>query len=73
MKISKKELENIKTIRQFGIGDLKKYKEKINKNISVFKEAIQKEKIEMKRVDGMIDSLEKDIDDANKLLSKTNK
>mgnify|MGYP001568301000 FL=1 len=73
MKISKKELENIKTIRQFGIGDLKKYKEKIHKNISVFKEAIQKEKIEMKRVDGMIDSLEKDIDDANKLLSKTNK
>lgn len=73
MKISKKDLENIKTVRQFGIGDLKKYKEKIRKNVLVFEEAIQKEMAEMKRVDGMIDSLEKDIYDANKLLSKTNK
>ncbi len=67
---TREELENLKTVRQFGINDLIKYKEKIHKNIMVFEEAIEKENIELERVQGMIDSLVNDIDDANKLLSK---
>lgn len=70
---TKKELESLKIVRQFGIDDLIKYKEKIHKNIKVFEEAIEKENFELKRVEGMIDALEKDINDANKLLSKTSK
>lgn len=64
---TKKELENLKTVRQFGINDLKKYKEKIHKNIKVFEEAIEKEKTELKRVQGMIDALNVDIKEATKL------
>lgn len=64
---TKKELENLKTVRQFGIDDLKRYKEKIHKNIKVFEDAIEKERIELKRVQGMIDSLETDIKEANRL------
>lgn len=64
---SKKELENLKTVRQFGIDDLQKYKRKIKANIEVFEVAIEKERTEMKRVQSMIDVLEKDIKEANKL------
>lgn len=71
IKTTKKELENLKTVRQFGIDDLKKYKEKIHKNIKVFEEAIEKEVAELTRVQGMINSLDKDVKYANKLLSKT--
>lgn len=70
--IKKKGLEALKIVRQFGIDDLVKYKTKIHANIKVFETAIEKEKTELKRVQGMIESLEKDINDANKLLSKTN-
>lgn len=69
---TKRQLEDLKIVRQFGVNDLVKYKEKIHKNIKVFEDAIQKENMELKRVQGMIDSLEKDINDANKLLSKAN-
>ena len=61
LKIDKKRLKSTKVIREFGVNDLIKYKEKIKKNILVFEEAIEKEKTEMKRVDGMIASLKKDI------------
>lgn len=54
--------------RTYGIADLKKYQEKIKKNILVFKEAIEKEEKEYKRVQGMIDVLEKDIKTAKKFL-----
>ena len=64
---TKKELENLKTIRQFGVEDLKRYKNKIRANIEVFETAIEKERTELKRVDGMIDSLEADIKEANRL------
>lgn len=70
---TKEELENLKTVRQFGINDLIQYKEKIHKNIKVFEEAIEKENIELTRVQGMIDSLDTDVKYANKLLSKTDK
>lgn len=64
---TKKELENLKTVRQFGVDDLKRYKTKIHANIKVFEVAIEKERTELKRVQGMIDSLEKDIKEANRL------
>lgn len=70
---TKRQLEDLKVVRQFGVNDLVKYKEKIHKNIKVFEDAIEKENIELVRVQGMIDSLVADIDDANKLLSKANK
>ena len=54
--------------RSYGIVDLKKYQEKIKKNIMVFEEAILKEKTEYKRVQDMIDVLEKDIKTAKKFL-----
>ncbi len=54
--------------RSYGIVDLTKYQEKIKKNIKVFEEAIQKEKREYQRVQGMIDVLEKDIKTAKKFL-----
>ncbi|WKZ25576.1 MAG: hypothetical protein QY322_04325 [bacterium] len=55
-------------IRGYGIVELKKYQEKIIKNILVFKEAIQKEKNEHQRVQEMIKVLEKDIKTAKKFL-----
>lgn len=55
-------------VRGYGIIDLKKYQEKIKKNIKVFEEAIEKEKKEYKRVQDMIDVLEKDIKTAKKFL-----
>lgn len=64
---TKKELENLKMVRQFGVNDLVKYKKKIHANITVFEEAIEKERTELKRVDSMIDSLENDIKEANRL------
>lgn len=64
---TKRELENLKMVRQFGIDDLQKYKRKIKANIEVFEVAIEKERTEMKRVQTMIDVLEKDIKEANKL------
>lgn len=70
MKISKaekKKLQSTKIIREYGVADLEKYKEKLKKNIKVFEKAIQKEKTEMKRVQGMIDSLKKDIKEIDEL------
>lgn len=63
--LTKKELENLKEVRHYGIVDLKKYIQKIKKNIAVFNEAIAKERKEMKRISGMIKVLENDIKDAN--------
>jgi len=63
----KGELESLKIIRSYGVKDLKKYREKINKNILVFKEAIEKEKEEKKRIDAMIKVLLDDIKQAKKL------
>lgn len=54
--------------RSYGIVDLKKYLEKIKKNVLVFEEAIKKEKKEIERVKGMINVLEKDIKTAKKFL-----
>jgi peptidoglycan hydrolase CwlO-like protein len=54
--------------RTQGIIDLTRYIEKIKKNILVFKEAIQKEKNEMKKTEGMIKVLKKDIKEAKKFL-----
>ena len=68
LKTDKKRLKSTKIIREFGIKDLIKYKEKIKKNILVFEEAIEKEKTEMKRVDGMIASLKKDIKEIDEVL-----
>ncbi|KKP46374.1 MAG: hypothetical protein UR39_C0011G0026 [Candidatus Woesebacteria bacterium GW2011_GWA1_33_30] len=68
LKIDKKRLKSTKVIREFGVNDLIKYKEKIKKNILVFEEAIEKEKTEMKRVDGMIASLKKDIKEIDEVL-----
>lgn len=70
VKIDKKRLKDTKVVREFGIKDLIKYKEKIGANIKVFEEAIEKEKTEMKRVDGMISALSKDIKDIDKILEK---
>ena len=69
---TKKELENLKTVRQFGVDDLKRYKTKIHANIKVFEDAIEKEKVELKRVQGMIDSLKVDIKDVNRLKKLAN-
>lgn len=60
--------EAVITARTFGIVDLKKYQEKIKKNILVFKEAIEKEEKEYTRVQDMIEVLEKDIKTAKKFL-----
>jgi len=60
MKVTKEEKSRIrstKIIRQYGVKDLERYKEKIKKNIKIFEEAIQKEKTEMKRVEDMITAL----------------
>ena len=70
IKIDKQRLKDTKIVRKFGINDLLKYKEKIKKNILVFEEAIEKEKTEMKRVDGMITSLNTDIKEIDKILEK---
>ncbi len=70
VKIDKKRLKDTKVLREFGINDLIKYKEKIKKNILVFEEAIEKERTEMKRVDGMITSLNTDIKEIDSLLKK---
>ena len=64
---TKKELENLKTVRQFGIDDLQRYKKKLKANIEIFETAIDKEKTEINRVQNMIDVLESDIKDANRL------
>lgn len=66
-KLTKQQLENLQLIRQFGINDLKKYKEKIDKNINVFKDAIKKENTEKRRITKMIQVLEKDIEVAESL------
>lgn len=65
--LTKKELENLKVIRQYGVVDLKKYLEKIKKNTQVFEEAIEKEKKETERVRGMIKVLKNDIKTAESL------
>jgi len=66
--LTKAELENVKVIRGYGVVDLKKYILKIKKNIGVFKEAIDKEITEMRRVKNMIKVLENDIKDADEKL-----
>lgn len=65
--LTKKELENLKTVRGYGVRDLQKYILKIKKNIEVFESAIKKEKEEMKRVNGMMKVLKEDIKVADKL------
>lgn len=70
VKIDKKRLKDTKVVREFGINDLLKYKTKIEKNILVFEEAIEKERTEMKRVDGMISALNTDIKEIDSLLKK---
>lgn len=65
--LTKKELENIKTIRSYGVKDLDRYLEKIKKNIQVFEEAIKKERTEMERVMGMRKVLKNDIKTVEKL------
>lgn len=64
-------LQATKVLRQYGIEDLKKYMEKIQKNIQVFEEAIEKEKAELTRTQKMIRVLEKDIKDIDTLCSTT--
>jgi peptidoglycan hydrolase CwlO-like protein len=70
--MTKKELDNLKIIRGYGVVDLKKYIQKIKKNIAVFDQAITREKNEMKRVEGMIRVLKNDIKTAE-ILKKTAK
>ena len=68
--LTKKELDNLKEIRRYGVKDLKKYLKKIKKNVEVFQEAIAKEKKEMKRIRNMIKVLENDIKTFNALKKK---
>lgn len=68
--LTKKELDNLKEVRHYGVVDLKKYIVKIKQNISVFNEAIVKEKKEMQRIQSMIKVLENDIKTAE-ILKKT--
>ena len=68
-KIDTARLQSTKIIRRYGINDLKKYMEKIQKNIRVFEEAIDKEKAELLRTQGIIGSLEKDIKDIDTVCS----
>lgn len=56
-------------LRSYGIKDLKRYSEKIKKNIKVFEEAKTKEKTELKRVRGMIKALQNDIKEAKRFKS----
>ena len=65
--LTKKELENLKIIRSYGVKDLDRYLEKIKQNIQVFEDAIKKEKIEMERVIGMRKVLKNDIKTVEKL------
>ena len=65
--LTKTELDNLKIVRRYGIVDLKKYVVKIRKNIQVFKQAITRERTEMKRVQNMIQVLHNDIKTANEL------
>ncbi|OGY10699.1 MAG: hypothetical protein A3A58_01580 [Candidatus Blackburnbacteria bacterium RIFCSPLOWO2_01_FULL_41_27] len=51
-------------IRQFGVNDLERYLQKIDKNIKIFKEAITKEVTEKTRVRTMIKDLKTDIKNA---------
>ncbi|MCX6816694.1 MAG: hypothetical protein NTZ93_02435 [Candidatus Beckwithbacteria bacterium] len=65
--LTKKELDNLKEVRRYGVTDLKKYIQKIKKNIRVFNEAISKEKKEMTRITNMIKVLQNDIKTADEL------
>lgn len=65
--LTKKELENIKVIRSYGVVDLEKYLLKIKQNILVFEDAIKKERKEMERVTDMMKVLKNDIKTADKL------
>lgn len=65
--------ETVIVQRTFGIKDLKRYQEKIKKNIKVFEEAIVKERIELKRIHGMIDSLKADIVEAKQYKRQSKK
>lgn len=65
--LTPKELDNLKTVRGYGVADLKKYLLKLKKNIAVFQEAIAKEKKEIARIKSMIAVLENDIQTADKL------
>ena len=68
--LTKKELDNLKEVGHYAVADLKKYIVKIKQNISVFNEAIVKEKKEMQRIQSMIKVLENDIKTAE-ILKKT--
>lgn len=64
---SKEDLAKTKIERGYGVKDLRRYKQKIRKNIKVFQDAIQRERNELKRVDGMIKVLKADIKTVNEL------
>ncbi len=70
-KIDTDRLKATKVLRQYGIEDLERYMGKIQKNIQVFEEAIEREKAELTRTQGMINALEKDIKDIDGLCSPT--
>lgn len=62
----KKLSRSTRIIREYGIKDLKRYQEKLKKNIKVFEEAIEKEKKEWKRTQKMINNLEADVAELKK-------
>lgn len=58
---TKEDLAKTKILREYGIQDLERYVKKIQENIKVFQAAIGRERTEMKRTQGMIKALKKDI------------
>jgi hypothetical protein len=59
--------DNVIVTRRYGVEDLEKYLKKIKQNINIFKEAINKEKAEMKKTEEMIKVLKNDIYEAKML------
>ena len=64
---TKEDLAKVKIDRSYGVKDLIRYRKKLKLNILVFKQAIDKEKEEIKRVEGMIKVLKQDIKQATSL------
>ena len=65
--LTKEDLAKVKIERSYGVKDLIRYRKKLKQNILVFKQAIDKEKEEIKRVEGMIKVLKQDIKQATSL------
>ena len=65
--LNKTNLAKTKIERGFGVLDLERYLGKIKQNIQGFEEAIEKEKTEMERIEGMIQVLKNDIKNAEAL------